>query len=269
MHSPAIISTTTTSARASGSRMLRIGARFQRREREEAGGSRRIRRLLQPSRGRTRRCSNSAPVLSSSNRSALTSIGGSPAFANPYRISQADKPLQPIRIPFAPATKGQNCGFLASSMPLDYQCGESELHRSLRHELQLQYPACSCPASMVLQVGYVGSLGRHLELVYEGNPISPAGARLRCRSDLRRRPVNPAYSLSEITPYMRLAMCSFCRDPGHRWCVQLQFTAGSTAETAFAWLMFQASYTWSHSIDDTSGYEGSGAAPGLPALPIR
>jgi hypothetical protein len=28
-------------------------------------------------------------------------------------------------------------------------------------------------------------------------------------------------------------------------------------------LMFQASYTWSHSIDDSSGYEGSGGAPGL------
>ncbi len=26
--------------------------------------------------------------------------------------------------------------------------------------------------------------------------------------------------------------------------------------------MFQAAYTWSHSIDDTSGYEGSGAGPG-------
>jgi len=31
------------------------------------------------------------------------------------------------------------------------------------------------PGAMILQIGYVGSQGRHLELVYEGNPISPAG----------------------------------------------------------------------------------------------
>jgi hypothetical protein len=30
--------------------------------------------------------------------------------------------------------------------------------------------------------------------------------------------------------------------------------------------MFQASYTWSHSIGDTSGYEGSGAAPGATRI---
>ena len=38
------------------------------------------------------------------------------------------------------------------------------------------------PGAMILQVGYVGAQGRHLDMVYEGNPISPAG-QAECAAD--------------------------------------------------------------------------------------
>ena len=75
-------------------------------------------------------------------------------------------------------------------------------------------------------------------------------------------------SITRAMPHMHLAISSL------RWaprlapaCPTTTHFRSSSRNGLVTGLMFQASYTWSHSIDDTSGYEGSGAAPGLGRAP--
>ena len=115
------------------------------------------------------------------------------------------------------------------------------------------------PGNMIFQIGYVGALGRHLELTYEGNPISPQGTAAcalleACVQD----------RTTQHTSYPSHALYA----PGNIFAsVGTQATVGvsnynsmqvSLRKTLSHGLSFQANYTWSHSIDDTSGFENSG-----------
>ncbi len=119
------------------------------------------------------------------------------------------------------------------------------------------------PGQMILQVGYVGAQGRHLDMVYEGNPISPAGT-AECAAD----PTCIANRDNQAILYPSHSMYA----PGNIFAsVGVQGSQGVSNYNSLQvqlqkrlarGLMFQAAYTWSHSIDDSSGYEGSGAASG-------
>jgi hypothetical protein len=117
------------------------------------------------------------------------------------------------------------------------------------------------PGSMILQMGYVGSQGRHLELVYEGNPISPAGA-AACAAD----PKCINNRANQHVAYPDHALYA----PGNIFAsVGTQSSRGVSSYNSFQMslnkrfsrgLMFLASYTWSHSIDIGSSYEDSGTS---------
>jgi hypothetical protein len=112
---------------------------------------------------------------------------------------------------------------------------------------------------MILQLGYVGAQGRHLELVYEGNPISPAGA-AACAAD----PSCVSTRTNQHTAYPSHALYA----PGNIFAsVGTQGSRGVSSYNSFQMslnkrlshgLVFMASYTWSHSIDLGSSYEDSG-----------
>ena len=115
------------------------------------------------------------------------------------------------------------------------------------------------PGAMLMQLSYVGALGRHLEIDYEGNPISLAGqaacaANPACVSNASKQHVSfPSHALYE---------------PGNIFAsVGTQATSGNSNYNSFQatltkrvshGLGFLAAYTYSHSIDDTSGFENSG-----------
>jgi hypothetical protein len=113
--------------------------------------------------------------------------------------------------------------------------------------------------SMILQLGYVGALGRHLEMEYEGNPISPAGA-AACAAT----PACVSNRANQHVAYPSHALY----EPGNIFAsVGTQATDGVSSYNSFQaslnkrlshGLQLQASYTYSHSIDDTSGFENSG-----------
>jgi hypothetical protein len=188
-------------------------------------------------------------------------IGGSPSFANPYAdIAGGPSAVNPY--PFTPPAKGSAVNF-SQFYPLDFNTVNPNFTDPYAMNFNLNIQR-ELPGAMVLQVGYVGAQGRHLEIVYEGNPISPTGV-AECAADpscVSNRVIQSILypSHSEYAPGNIFAGVGTQASSGvsnyNSLQVQLQkkLTHG---------LMFQASYTWGHSIDDTSGYEGSGGAPGL------
>jgi hypothetical protein len=190
-----------------------------------------------------------------------TGVGGSPSFANPYAdIAGGPSAVNPF--PFTPPAKGSAVNF-SQFYPLDFNTVSPNFTDpySMNFNLNIQR---ELPGAMVLQVGYVGSQGRHLEIVYEGNPISLAGA-AECAaapSCVTNRVIQSILypSHSEYAPGNIFAGVGTQASDGVSSYNSLQIQLQKRLTHG---LTFQANYTWSHSIDDTSGYEGSGGAPGL------
>ena len=114
------------------------------------------------------------------------------------------------------------------------------------------------PGQMILQVGYVGSMGRHLEIAYEGNPITPAGqaacaASSSCISNrLLQSVIYPSHT--EYAPGDIFASVGTQATAGVSSYHSLQVNLNKRLSHG---LFFAASYTYSHAIDDTSGFENS------------
>jgi hypothetical protein len=189
-----------------------------------------------------------------------SAVGGQPGLINPFQ-NILNGQVVPSIFPYTPPRPGSAVNFGALE-PLEFNAINPDFTDpySMNFNLNVQH---ELPGAMVLQVGYVGSLGRHLELTTEGNPISPAGtaacaANPTCVGDsVIQNVAFPSHSL--YAPGNEIASVGLQDAVGvsnyNSLQVQLQkrLTHG---------LMFQAAYTWSHAIGDTAGYEGSGAAPG-------
>jgi len=195
----------------------------------------------------------------------IGSAGGSPTFANPFvNIATGQAISNPF--PFTPPAKGSAVSF-SQFLPLSINVINPNFTDpySMNFNLNIQR---ELPGAMILQIGYVGAQGRHLELVYEGNPISPAGvaacaADPACIADRGNQAIDyPTHSL--YAPGNIFASVGTQGSQGVSSYNSMQISLNKRLSHG---LMFQAAYTWSHSIDDTSGYEGSGAAPGAIRIP--
>lgn len=180
----------------------------------------------------------------------------SPAFANPFTDIKAGTSV-PNPFPFTPAQPGSNVDF-TQFYPLNFNTVSPNFTSPYAMNFNLNIEK-ELPGSMVLTLGYFGALGRHLNLTYEGNPISPAGtaaclAEPACVAGRSNQHVNrPSHAL--------FAPGDIFQSAG------VQATDGVSNYNSFQaklekrfshGLSFLASYTYSHSIDDTSGFENSG-----------
>ncbi len=186
---------------------------------------------------------------------ALGIANPSPTFANPFRdIATGQSITNPF--PFTPPTGGANVNF-SQFLPLDINAVDPNFTSpyAMNYNLNIQR---ELPGAMILQAGFVGAQGRHLEMTYEGNPISPAG-QAACAAD----PVCVQNRANQHVLYPSHALYA----PGNVFAsVGIQATNGDSSYNSLQvslnkrlsyGLSFLASYTWSHSIDDTSGYENS------------
>lgn len=187
-------------------------------------------------------------------------VGGSPTLVNPY-VDVATGTAAPSPFPFAAPAKGSAVNF-AQFEPLDFNVVNPNFTDpyAMNYNLNIQR---ELPGNMLLQIGYVGAQGRHLELVYEGNPISPAGVS-ECAADptcIANRDnqaiLYPSHSL--YAPGNIFASVGTQGSEGISNYNSLQVQLQKRLSHG---LTFQLAYTYAHSLDDTSGYEGSGAAPG-------
>jgi len=182
--------------------------------------------------------------------------GGSPAFANPFQdIATGATVANPF--PFTPPSKGSTVDFtqfypdfmntISPSFTAPYA-----MNFNLNYQREL-------PGAMIFQIAYVGALGRHLELTYEGNPITPAGT-AACAVDptcvgerVEQQVAFPSHT--EYIPGNEIASVGIQATDGNSSYHSMQVTLRKNFTHG---LMFLANYTWSHSIDDTSGFENSG-----------
>ena len=187
-----------------------------------------------------------------------TNAGGSPSFANPYvDIATGQRTANPF--PFVPPKPGQPVNF-SQYFPLTINVIDPNFTSPYVMNFNLNVQR-ELPGAMILQVGYVGSQGRHLELVYEGNPISPAGAAV-CAADA----ACIANRSNQHVAYPSHALYA----PGNIFAtVGTQSSRGISSYNSFQTsltkrfshgLTFLASYTWSHSVDIGSSYEDSGTS---------
>lgn len=195
---------------------------------------------------------------------SITSIGAAssnPSFANPF-VDIKTGAVTPNPFPFTPAAPGSAVNYTPFE-PLSLNVINPSFTDpySMNYNLNIQK---ELPGAMVLQVGYVGSLGRHEEMTYEGDPIAPsfsAACALNpaCVANSSFQQASPTGALSTIysnfVPANVLASVGYQASDGNSNYNSLQVSLNKRLTHR---LTFQASYTWGHSIDDTSSFENSG-----------
>lgn len=190
------------------------------------------------------------------------SIGSSnPTFANPF-VNISTGAVTPNPFPYTPPAKGSSVDYSTfEPMLLNVINPSFTDPYSMNYNLNIQK---QLTGSMLLQVGYVGSLGRHEELTYEGDPISPSFSAACASSSacvgnaaIQQASSTGAMSTiySSIIPASTLASVGYQSTNGNSEYNSLQVSLNKRLSHG---LSFQASYTWAHSLDDTSSFENSG-----------
>jgi hypothetical protein len=223
---------------------------------------------------------SSPPFLFSSRGAA--DVGGSPALADPFsdvagRSEASETNPFPYQRPLPGATLdwADNYSLLDLSQP-----GVNYLPPyAYNFNLNVQRAFGS---KIVAQVGYVGSLGRKLARTFEGDPITPAG-HAACVADpgctaliSQVHLFYPQYAAQPaIVPGSTAVLPN-----GLPWYLSVAQQAGTGASSYHSLqaslhqqlshgLYLTLAYTYSHALDDYSGYEssyGNGVPNGVGAL---
>jgi hypothetical protein len=212
-------------------------------------------------------------------------FGGSPSFADPF-VDIAGNGSEPNPFPFAvPAPGDANINW-----PGQYNLNElATFDRKLytvpyaqNFNLNIQR---SLPSSMILQIGYVGSVGHKLATWYDGDQITAAGhAACLAGATVNLGGTALACDGPALRGLVHEYFPQFTADPaivpgtgggaipslpnGLPWyaSVAQQITEGSSNYNSLQVSLIKArthglyatvSYTYSHSLDDSSGYESA------------
>jgi hypothetical protein len=187
---------------------------------------------------------------------------GSPGFANPFAdvtgSNSINNPFPYVRPqPGAQLDWSQYTELNISTYPKNYS-----VPYVYNFNLNVQR---SLPSNMVLQVGYVGSLGRNLVRAYEGDPITAAGhaeclANSSCVSNralahlmFPQYMTQPATFPGTTIPWYTSVGQQYTNGSSSYHSLQTSLTKGPTHG-----LMFTLAYTYSHALDNSSGLESSG-----------
>jgi hypothetical protein len=191
-------------------------------------------------------------------------LGGqfSPGFGNPYsdiagRVAPEANPFPfiPPAGATAPATDWSNF----FPMSLNVFSPNFTTPEAMNYNLTIQRELAG---NMVFSIGYVGALGRHLFRPVEGNPITLAGQQ-ECLADPTCNPATGSNFLFQHQLYPTHSLY----DGSIFGSIGTQSTEGNSTYNALQvginkgfshGLGFLANFTWSHAIDDGSGFEDSG-----------
>lgn len=192
-------------------------------------------------------------------------IGGSPSFANPWSGWTLSGPstVTPVSFanpyPFAPPGRGAKVDF-SQFLPLGLTVTDPNFTSAYTMNFNLNVQR-ELPGKAILQVGYVGAVGRHLNLVRQLNPISLAGA-ADCIADPTCRAFGHSFDFqnfafpNHFSIYPGNVVSGISDEVSDGVSSYNSFQASLTKRLTHG-LSLLASYTWSHSIDNGSGYEDS------------
>jgi hypothetical protein len=192
----------------------------------------------------------------------VADLGGSysPAFANPFSDVAGNgsetNPFPYSRPKAGAALNWSNFTELSLSVIDKNYSTPYVLNFNLNIQRQL-------PSNMVLQIGYVGSLGRHLSTIYEGDPITSAG-HAACQADVTcianrayqhldyvSHTAQP-YSTNGVPEYLSVGTVATEGTSNYN---SLQVSLNKNLTHG---LFFTLAYTYSHGLDTASGLESSG-----------
>jgi hypothetical protein len=182
------------------------------------------------------------------------------SFANPWTNPTGTSTI-PNKFPFTPPNPGDTTFDFGFFEPMSINTNSPTLSTPYAMNFNLNIQR-EFPGSTVLSVGYVGSLGRNLYRAYEGNPITAAGAAackadVNCGSPLGNGPLLqhllfPDHSAVDGSVFGSVGT-QFTDGTSNYGALQVNVTKGMTHG-----LQLINSYTWSHCIDNGSGFENSG-----------
>ncbi|MGB6872144.1 MAG: carboxypeptidase-like regulatory domain-containing protein [Acidobacteriaceae bacterium] len=194
-------------------------------------------------------------------------VGGSPSFANPYADVSGNPALSEAnKFPYTFPTPGQAVNF-SPFPPYDLSGIAPNYDVPYVYNFNLNVER-QLPGNQVLTVGYVGSLGRHLVRAYEADRevvADHASLVSACNSMSTSDCLTMASHLSLNEPQ------DFTDTSGNFLSVGRVYTDGSSNYNSLQvqlnkqvthGLYYIISYTWSHSLDNGSGFESSGFGEG-------
>lgn len=174
----------------------------------------------------------------------------SPSFANPFADIAGQYTL-PNKFPYSPSATPN----FSLILPLGISVYDPNIAIPYAENYNLSVER-QLGASTILSLGYVGSSAHRLLMAYELNPgINPAGcaANPKCVATRNFQPVefpgNFIYPGNVFSSIGDVATVGNSNYNSFQASVNKHFTHG---------LQFLAAYTWSHALDDGSGFENSG-----------
>lgn len=197
------------------------------------------------------------------NSFGAASAGGSPGFVNPFEDVTGDPSVSTTNpFPYTPPAPGAKLDWLnccveqdTSVIALNY-----DVPYTYNFNLNIQRQFTN---SMILEVGYVGSIGHKLATIFEGDPVTQAGhqaclANPSCVTNISSVHLDfPQYTAQPTV---------FEGYPGYLSMGTLGTTGASsynslqvllTQNTSHG-LYFTLAYTYSHALDNSSGLESAG-----------
>jgi len=191
-----------------------------------------------------------------------------PSFANPFIDLNSGK-VYPNKFPFVPPTAGSTPSYLPY---LSLQLSETAPGFREPYSENYQFTVeREFPGQLVARASYVGTLGRHNQVTYEGNPITQAGhdlclADATCSTKFRNSqaqvyPTHTQYGFADpaiggANDFQGIGVIATSGSSNYN-SLQLSVDKGLTHG-----LQFQASYTLAHGLDDASSFEGAGFGGG-------
>jgi hypothetical protein len=184
----------------------------------------------------------------------------SPGFTNPYAdINGRTSESNPF--PFVPAGANAPTTDWSNFFPMSLNVFSPNYTtpEAMNYNLTVQR---DLGANTVFSIGYVGALGRHLIRPVEGNPITLAGQQ-ECLADPACNPATGSNFLLQHLDYPNHSVYN----GGIFGSLGTQATEGNSTYNAFQTSINKsfshgfgmlANFTWSHAIDDGSGFEDSG-----------
>ena len=179
-----------------------------------------------------------------------------PGFANPFVDIDTGTNFG-NKFPFTFPTAGQAVNFTPFE-PIGISLYSRHFRIPYSENYNLTFER-ELPSNIVARVSYVGAVGRHEQITYEGNPITQAGhdACLASAACIKARntqvvsfPTHTAFAPGNL---IGSAGTIDTVGSSNYNSLQLSATKGFTHG-----LLFQASYTWAHGLDNGSSFENSG-----------
>jgi hypothetical protein len=188
-----------------------------------------------------------------------------PGFANPYQDlnTGGSAGIYPNKFPFTPPTAGAKVDF-SNYLPFSLSQYAPGFRSPYSENVQLTMER-EFPGQFVARASYVGTFGRHNQTVVEGNPETAAGqaaclANKACSTTNRNNqsllyPTHTQFGYADSdgnNDFVSTGLVSSLAASNYN-ALQLSVDKGLTRG-----LQLQASYTFSHALDNASSYENSG-----------